>query len=202
MWGASGLAFLTKGPPGLLPLAAILLFIAASEGARPLGRAITVQGLLLFLGLGAGWFAVVVAQRPELLPFYLDGEVAARVATARFHRNPEWYGPLVVYLPALVAGTLPWTGAVVAAVAGGVRELRLRGWTWWRDDPQRLFLVLWFWLPLAVFSAARSRLHLYMVPLCVPLALVAARSLATTARGGWQELRFFTVRPVGARPPP
>jgi 4-amino-4-deoxy-L-arabinose transferase len=45
-------------------------------------------------------------------------------------------------------------------------------------DRHWLLLCYWLLLPLAVFFLARSRLHLYVLPLFVPLALIMARPLA------------------------
>jgi 4-amino-4-deoxy-L-arabinose transferase len=44
------------------------------------------------------------------------------------------------------------------------------------SDEMRL-LACWLLLPLIVFTLARSRLPLYLLPLFVPLALIAARAL-------------------------
>ena len=58
----------------------------------------------------------------------------------------------------------------VAARSGFIARLRA-------NDEARL-LACWLLLPLVVFMLARSRLPLYLLPLFVPLALIAARALA------------------------
>jgi hypothetical protein len=51
-----------------------------------------------------------------------------------------------------------------------------------RGHSADLFLLLWLLLSLGVFSVARSRLPLYVLPLFVPLALLVARRLGPAFR--------------------
>lgn len=164
MWAGFGLAFLTKGPPALLPLLAIVVFEANQRGIGKLWRPL---GLLGFAVVGLGWFLVVVQRHPGLLDYFLGHEVVARIATGEHRRNPEWYGPFKVYLPVLLLGLLPWL-------------LRLRPrWPQWRTaTPEARFLWLWLGVPLLVFCLSRSRMWLYVLPLFVPLSLLVARALS------------------------
>jgi 4-amino-4-deoxy-L-arabinose transferase-like glycosyltransferase len=180
MWTAFGLAFMTKGPPALLPLLAILAFEGFHAGGlRRLGAVMgRPLGLLGFAVVGFTWYLVVIRRHPGLLDYFLGHEVYARIATDKLRRFPQWYGPLVVYLPTLVLGSLPW----FAMVAPRLRAL----WAARRPtDEQTRFLWWWFALPLAVFCLARSRLPLYVLPLFAPLCLLLARALrgATFGRG-------------------
>jgi 4-amino-4-deoxy-L-arabinose transferase-like glycosyltransferase len=179
MWAAFGLAFLTKGPPALLPLVAILVF-EASE--RSLGRVLwRPLGLLGFALLGLGWYALVIRLHPGLLDYFLGHEVYARIATAELQRFPQWYGPFVVYLPTLLLGTLPWWPLLLLrgarkTVSEDAAEAAARGWRAWPQEQR--FLWVWLLLPLLVFCLARSRLPLYLLSCFVPLSLLLARALA------------------------
>ena len=175
---ALGLAFLTKGPAGLVFLPAMLLFRLLPAGRRA-GAApvLNLTGIVLLLAIGLSWFAKVAAQRSGLAGYFLGEEVLGRLA-GHHHRNPQWYGPVAIYGLALVAGALPWClfwprlgrWLRAAAGAGGFRRALL-------DRPRALFPFLSFLLPLVIFSLSRSRLPLYVLPLFVPLALVTARAL-------------------------
>ena len=168
MWAGFGLAFLTKGPPALLPLIAIVVFEVSQRRGLRLLRPL---GLLAFAVVGLGWYAVVIHLHPGLLDYFLGHEVYARIATAELQRFPQWYGPLVVYLPTLVLGSLPW---LVAALP----RIRER-WAARAPMPDELrFLWCWFGLPLLVFCLARSRLPFYLLPLFAPIALLLGRALA------------------------
>ncbi len=165
MWAAFGLAFLTKGPPSLLPLLAIVAFEISQGRARTLLRPI---GLLAFALVGFSWFLVVINRHPGLLDYFLGHEVYARIATDELKRYPEWYGPFVIYLPTLLVGMLPWAFAL--------RKPALPRWA--ALDTQSRFLWIWLCLPLLIFCLARSRLPLYLLPLFAPISLLLARNVS------------------------
>jgi len=188
MWAGFGLAFLTKGPPGLLPLLAVFVFDALTPATgihgqrRP--RALQWWGPLLFVAIALPWYLAVVLRNPGLLDYFLGAEVVDRIASDQFKRHGEWYGWLTIYAPTLLLGTLPWTPALWR----WLRSLPAQLSTWrspvGRDvDRAGLLLALWIALPLLVFCVSRSRLPLYVLPLFVPLALVVARQRLGEGRG-------------------
>ncbi len=181
-----GLAFLTKGPPGLLPLAAIGAFVAW-RGRRSLSarrRLWSPWGLAAGIVVGLGWYAIVVATRPGLAGWLVSEEVVARVVSTHHHRN----NPAAMYVVALLAGFLPWTVALPSLAGGWRASLARVGRRLRRPGDDRVrFLLLWLLVPLAVFVAARSRLPLYVLPLFVPLAVggsLLLRGLAGEAEAG------------------
>ena len=178
MWGAFGAAFLTKGPPGLLPLLAIAAYTLATPRLRRAKGLNAWRGLLVFLAVALPWYLVVVARNPGLLSYFVGEEIVARVASEGFQRHAEWYGGFEVYVPTLLVGTLPWAAWWLRAAWRGLAAWRRRGRDAWRalDERQR-FLLWWLLLPLLVFFIARSRLPLYLLPLMAPLVLLSAREL-------------------------
>lgn len=184
MWAGFAIAFMTKGPPALLPLLAVVAmqWLAPAPERRSLRAWWT--GALLFVLLALPWYLVVVLRHEGLLSYFLGTEVVARIASDKLHRNPQWYGWLLVYGPTLLLGSLPWTGVAWRALRSGLRRART-----WRDAATRRadapLLALWLWLllPLIVFCIARSRLPLYVLPLFVPIAVLAARQWQAEGRG-------------------
>jgi 4-amino-4-deoxy-L-arabinose transferase-like glycosyltransferase len=177
MWGSWGLAFLTKGPPGLLPLLAVVLFLGVHDRAF-LRALFPPGGVALFCLVAFPWFVLILLQDPHLLGYFLGYEVVGRVFTATHARNAEWYGAFKIYAPVLVMGALPWWALAIGA-AGGLRGT----WTRLREciatrRIEGLLLLYWFLVPLVVFFASQSRLQLYVLPLFVPLSLIVARPLA------------------------
>jgi 4-amino-4-deoxy-L-arabinose transferase-like glycosyltransferase len=172
MWGGFALTFMTKGPPGLLPLLPLLIFTGRQAGWRAMGRLFPWRGLLLFAVVGLSWYVVAITSKPGLLHYFIGSEVVGRIATDQFHRNGEWYGAIVAYAPTLLAGALPW--------------LALALWARWKTHqsgehkahPETQLLLWWFFLMLTVFCIARSRLPLYVLPLFAPLALMMTQALA------------------------
>ena len=80
-------------------------------------------------------------------------------------------GPIWLYIPCLLAGTLPWS---LLVLAGWRRSLRLRDAAG-RIDPALLYLVLWIAVPLVMFSLAHSKRPQYSLPLRPAVALLAAK---------------------------
>jgi len=173
LWLAAGLAFMTKGPPGLLLLGASMLFAFLTARGAGLRKLFAWDALAVFLVVGGTWYVVVALREPGVMRYFLVEEVVNRVASDKMHRNAEWYGALKIYLPTVVLGTLPWLPLLVRA---GWRE---RGTLMreLRTNADTRLLACWL-LPIVVFMLARSRLPLYLLPLFVPLALIAARALA------------------------
>lgn len=195
MWVAFGLGFLTKGPPALLPLLAIVAFLKLR--GQPLRPLFPPLGLLAFAMVGLGWFALLVARDPSLAGYFIGDELIARVASDAHDRNPEWYAPFTVYLPVLVVGVLPWALALLpspatlaARAAPGYWRARLAA------EPGLAFLLLWLGLPLLVFSLSQSRQPGYVLPLFAPLALLLALALAPRfdlGRWRWRALLAVAV---------
>ena len=176
---AFGLGFLTKGPPALAFLPGMLLW---RRFARPRAAGASrreLAGILLGLVLGLSWFLVVAARQAGLARYFLAGEVVGRIA-GHHHRNSAWYGPWVIYGPALIGGALPWClGWPTLWRAfrsrfeqeGGLRPLL-------RAHPRLALLLACFGPALTLFCVVRSRLPLYVLPLFIPLALATARGLS------------------------
>ena len=173
MWAGFGLAFMTKGPPGLLPLLPIIVFLRTLPAPRP--TLVDLPSLALFALVALPWYAAVIVANPGLLDYFVGYEVYGRVFTDVHDRNSHWYGAIQVYTPVLLLGMLPWSWVLWPRIRGMWRQRgALREW-WQARAIEDRWLLLWFALPLVVFCLARSRLPLYLLPLMVPLALLVAR---------------------------
>jgi 4-amino-4-deoxy-L-arabinose transferase-like glycosyltransferase len=159
-----GLATLAKGPIGfLLPGLVAAGYVLATREWRLLRRLVSPTGILLFLLVAGPWyFLVYQAQgRAFVDVFLLDHNVQRFTST--IHRHPgAWH----YYVGIVLLGFFPWSGLLVSAFAA----LRVRAS---RPD---LFLLLWFGLPFAFFSAAGSKLPGYIVPCLPPLAILMGRA--------------------------
>ena len=192
MWLAWGLAFMTKGPPALLPLLSVVVMLLVHDRRRLRGL-FPAAGLVLFAIVAFTWFALIVRQDPGRLGYFLGYEVYDRIFTGTHARNSRWYGAFEVYLPMLVLGALPWWPMALAA-AGGPRAAfgKLRARIAARDR-EWLLLAYWFCVPMAIFFLAQSRLQLYVLPLFVPLSIAMARALA---RWSWLDVRRLTATTI------
>ncbi len=186
MWFGFAAAFLTKGPPALLPMLVMMVFSSLAPSGRPRQWLHMGGGLLLFLAMALPWFVLVTYENPGLLDYFLHTEVVDRVASDRFRRHGEWYGWLEVYLPTLLIGTLPWIGGLWC----WLRQLPAAARRWSSVDARQaeagsVFLALWVIVPLLVFCIARSRLPLYLLPLFVPLALAVTAGRENASKPGF-----------------
>lgn len=180
MWLGFGLAFLTKGPPGLLPLISIIIFAAIRGGREGLRRLASPVGLILFTVVGFGWYAAEIVRIPGLFHYFWSFEIVGRLEGVQ-NRNPGIHGLLVTYLPVVLFGLLPW---IVLWFLPTQRRARAANIGSGRSTESR-FLFIWIGIPLTVFILAQSRISLYLLPLMVPAALWLAMGI----RLSWASIR-------------
>ena len=180
-WIFAGLGALTKGPPALLvPLATLAsagIFLHRSRAWRP-PRWTTALGIVLFLAIGCGWFAVEAFKHPGLLVYWFGQELIARNITAGFDRNPGVAFVFTAYVPVLLLGTGPWLAFVLVRWRKSFESwpgLRPIPRTW--NGAARWALLTGIAVPFLAFACSRSRLAAYLTPLFVPLALLLGRGL-------------------------
>ncbi len=187
-WVFTGLGMLTKGPPALLVPAFLLgsasLLTHRGSFWRPPFR-ITALGVVLFLGIGCGWYFAEAMENPGLLAYWFTHELIARNISPEFHRNPELTYVFTVYLPLLLFGTGPWLCILLFRCWQRFRGM-LPAWpeqfTW--NRAARWALIAGVAGPFLVFAGSHSRLPLYLTPVYVPLALLLGRGLEfAVARG-------------------
>ena len=193
VWFLMGLAFMTKGPPSLLVLPAMVAtwFLMPREQRKAV-RLFNPGALALYLVVAGTWYVWEVLRNPGLLQYWLHDEVINRSLTNEFNRNPQFYMNFVFYVPVLLFGCWPWGGWLMylhrkawlsrlVSVFGGSG---FRGWSWsalranvrqWPLEKQ--WSVLAFGLPLLVFFLSRSKLPLYVLPLFGPLSVFIAAGL-------------------------
>ncbi|RDI97559.1 glycosyltransferase family 39 protein [Dyella solisilvae] len=177
MWLGFALAFLTKGPPGLLPLLPIVTFSVFCGDWRSVRRLFDPVGFVLFMVIGFSWYAMAALRYPWLIHYFLHDEVYGRIFTSMHGRHAGAIGWAQIYVPVLVVGTFPWWTAVSGALGEFFRPGRLRKLR--NERSIQLFAALWLVIPLLIFCLSQSRLPLYLLPLFVPLALLSASRLET-----------------------
>ncbi|MBD2767702.1 glycosyltransferase family 39 protein [Hymenobacter sp. BT664] len=172
-WLAAGLAFLTKGPVGLvLPLLAVAgCFFGQERTRRPFTRH-HAWGAVLFVVVGLGWYGYLVAENPAFVRYFLFEHTVRRFA------NPEAFGrsqPWWFYCVLVPATSLPWSAALLGRA----------GRTPWATLPRawRNVLVLWVLVPLVFFSFSSSKLLLYVLPVFPGVALLVVYYLSECTEG-------------------
>jgi 4-amino-4-deoxy-L-arabinose transferase-like glycosyltransferase len=180
--GITGLAFLVKGPVGVIvPLLAML---AGRTAAR---RDVLPSWHNLMRGLAA-WCVVVL---PWALAFgqrlafgrafeTVRTEVIDRYVTGFDHVEPPWF-----YVQVVLVGMLPWCAPLAVGLVRLVRR--------WRDPGARngLYAAAALITGIAFFSIGKSKLPTYILPLAPLAALVVTWELG-------KELEENEPRPWGA----
>ncbi|MDI3503581.1 MAG: hypothetical protein PWP64_517 [Candidatus Cloacimonadota bacterium] len=164
-----GLAFLTKGPVGLLfPLLSVIPF-KRKWGANPHPQVLhTCGAILLAVLISISWYLVMVINDPTFLRYFLFRHTLERFAGASvFSRNePFWY--FLVLVPATLL--MPFFALVHYLVKTGKRLFK---------DEHAYFI---FWLivvPMIFFSISSSKRILYVLPLAPLTAILAAGIIAS-----------------------
>jgi 4-amino-4-deoxy-L-arabinose transferase-like glycosyltransferase len=170
VWLAMALAVLSKGLEGIvLPGLALALYMFVQRDGRLLLRLRWRAGLLVFALVAVPWFVLMQQRNPEFFHFFFVYEHVDRYLEPAHHRpGPWWY-----YFPLLLVGMLPWTPALVGALARAAKGTAPAG----ALDVDRLLLA-WSAVIIAFFSASDSKLPAYIVPAMPALALLVARDAA------------------------
>ena len=182
MCAAFGLGFLTKGPAAAIPAGAMLVFLVVRRQLREYLLAPWVlPGFLLFCLTGLTWYFYIGHEIPGALRYFADNLLIGRTVSAKYDRNPGISG-ILLYLAALLGGTLPWS--LVWWPTFWKRRTRLltrASWNSLRADAAGLLLFTWIAVPVVVLFLARSKLPLYALP------ILPATALATARMGIWQK---------------
>lgn len=150
----SGLAFLTKGPPGL---AFPALALAPLVFLRP--RAILHALLAVVAGFAviACWLAPAIVAGGEGFAW----DTAMRMFFQRVSESGSHQRPWHLYLSSLATDFAPWVVLLPLALA------RVR-----RADPFAVVCASWLLLPLALFSCFETKRGLYLMPAYPAMAIL------------------------------
>jgi hypothetical protein len=94
----------------------------------------------------------------------LFGDYMVGIYTSTFQRHA---GPIYFYIIVILLGMLPWSINVVAGIVNGVKK---------ENRDKTLFLLVWSAVVFVIFSAARTKVPGYILPIFPPLSILAAMS--------------------------
>lgn len=179
---------LSKGPAVFVFLPALAIHRLRWDGWRATLRPELIATGLFGIGLGATWYLTIGAALPGTLSYWWDLQIAGRLWSDQYDRSPEWWKGFEIYVPMLIAGSLPYTFGLWGDLRHGTGALF--GRSPHRNAPSYLsrqaeqteahgssLLVLAAIVPLVVLFAASSKLTLYALPLLAPLAVLATGRL-------------------------
>jgi len=178
MWLFLGLAFLTKGPPGLLPLLVGIVYLGFSRRAKKPSLLELLTGIIIFCAVAFPWYILVIQKHHGLLSYFIKDEIIGRIVTGEHTRNAGLFGAFKIYPHTLLFGSLPWSFFLLTWMWKTKPRIFTNQWlNLLQNRDNALFILLWFLVPLVFFTISSSRLPLYVIPLFVPLALATARCI-------------------------
>jgi len=168
-YGATGLAFWTKGPAGLLPLLLLVVWALVEDRRRRLASLRLPRGLALLAAIVAPWPLIgLLGQASGLQAAVVNDQMAW------YLRRAGSGSTLVAPLQNAFGILFPWALLTPLIVVQAVRALRGRGGE--RDTVQ--LLLTWAAVTfVAVALSAQQRVRYYL-PLLTPLALLTGWWLA------------------------
>ncbi len=178
---ATGIAVLIKGPMAFVIVAVLLLFERFRRGRFPEGRywlAFLIAAVIPLIWLVPAIMSGGEAYAREILV----EQNAGRAIGSWTHREPPWF--YILHAPATF---FPWFAMIAASLLAlfrpGSAEDRIT------DDGLR-FCVSWFLAVLIPFSIISGKLDVYMLPACVPLAILIAGFIVRYEGGRWSRFAF------------
>jgi 4-amino-4-deoxy-L-arabinose transferase-like glycosyltransferase len=178
------LATLAKGPVApALSATIIFLFVAVKRDWGAIPRTLWMPGIGLYLAVMLPWYIAVQVRNPEFFRvFILEHNLARFSGDVYHHHQPFWF-----YVPVFLLAVMPWTIALVFAVAERVRAVWAEGKEAFSspEDSWPLFLLIWMLVPILFFSASQSKLPGYILPAVPAGALLVTEYLA--ARRGQEK---------------
>ncbi|HXK24344.1 MAG TPA: phospholipid carrier-dependent glycosyltransferase [Myxococcota bacterium] len=169
---AAGAAFLTKGLLGFaLPAIVLAAFLTWERRWRIALRHAWIAPLTA-IGVVLPWSLAVARSDADFWPYFIWNEHVRRFASEDAqHVAPFWY-----YVPVLLGCAMPWVPLWPAVIAG----LRARTTT-----PLVRFALCGLVFPFGLFTIARGKLAIYLLPCFPALAILTALGLrAELARSG------------------
>lgn len=181
-----GLAVLTKGPVGLLPIPAFAVFLFWQGNLKQFRNVFPIWSFGLSLGPALLWITAVVA----LTPSGFFEEAVVDNLFGRFFSGTAHIRPWTYFFVHFPLEFLPWTLLWPLAfshtrrLAGDSEDSALRSGT-------RL-LTIWIGLCFVFFTLSAGKRGLYMLPTYPPLAILCGLALdrwisarSRLAPGGW-----------------
>ncbi len=165
-----GLAFLTKGPVGLMPQGLFAIFYSRMQRMDKRVGVHAFIAPLIGLIICASWFLVLVINNPAFLDYFVKHQLVDRVASDAFSRaKPWWYYLVTIPLFALPA---------FMYFVGYLRSLFLKK----PSVPLSKVILLSLGISLLVFSLSSSKLIFYVLPLYLFIAILSAKHVVAVTQ--------------------
>ncbi|MGH7933213.1 MAG: ArnT family glycosyltransferase [Candidatus Binataceae bacterium] len=177
---ACGLAILSKGLAGLIPIAVVAISVLALPGFSVIGIGGLLIQFAIAVAVAAPWFIIEAISRGDLFwSTFVKQETLARL-TSHLEDQPNAQAYSLITFAAEIRYLwpilLPLAGLSIAALRRGALT------TMRRLPPELAVWFLWLGLALGAACAVQTKLGWYILPALIPVALVSGVILAGAFR--------------------
>jgi 4-amino-4-deoxy-L-arabinose transferase-like glycosyltransferase len=193
---ACGLALLSKGAAGLIPLSVVTIAVLTMPTFSNLGKAGLTGIVLACAGIAAPWFTYeLVHNSSGFWNIYIKNETLLRIAE-HLEDNPASAG----FTAYTFIGEVHYLWPTLPPLAGLVyAALRERGWGLLRSIPGIVKVwLLWFGIALAAAFAVQTKLGWYVLPALIPVAVLAGAMLSSAFMHSGPARRYCRPLALGA----
>jgi 4-amino-4-deoxy-L-arabinose transferase-like glycosyltransferase len=181
-----GAAVLAKGPAAIILSGGAVFFWALfTKRWRDAFRLLHPAAIASFCLTALPWYILCARRNPDFFRIFIIEHNFKRFLTPEF----QHIQPFLFYIPILALGLLPWTTSVATLFTDAAHSLRNGGWL----KSPNLFFACWTIFPVVFFSASKSKLPGYILPLFSPLVLLLAQSVSHRVRKIVQPSRWIGI---------
>ena len=162
-----GLIFETKGPVGLIfPILFIVIHkIVFKEKFKMNWH--HVFGFILFVLIAMSWYLALIASNENILDYFINRQLKDRMISNSFNRSkPFWY-----YLVTVPLLALPWFIILMVQLKSSFQKII-------KEQKMKLVLYVVILVILVLFSAFKTKLILYVLPMFGFIAILSAKMLS------------------------
>jgi 4-amino-4-deoxy-L-arabinose transferase-like glycosyltransferase len=182
---ACGLALLSKGAAGLIPLSVVIIAVS-TPAVSELGIVGLITIIAVSVAVAAPWFVYQFLHNSRgFWATYVRDETLLRIA-----KHLEDKPVAASFTARTLFSEVRYLWPLLLPLAGlGLAAFRSRGWRFLRCIPAWVRVwVLWFAIAFAAAGAVQTKLGWYVLPALIPIALLAGAILAGA---------FMQVGPAG-----
>lgn len=191
----SSLAFLTKGLIGILfPFGIACAYLLSTDGLRGLKKMFSLKGIILFVLLCGPWYGaqLFINGQEFIQQFFVKHHLKRYTGVISGHKGPLYY-----YIPALIAGLIPWVVFLPAGIRHALRDVRSgRNEHKAGSDHLDLFAFIWFAAIVTFFSLSTTKLPNYVLPGIPAAALLI--SFGMTEEEAWRKYSYLGIAALTA----
>jgi 4-amino-4-deoxy-L-arabinose transferase-like glycosyltransferase len=177
-----GLAFLTKGPVGILPQLFFAISYVRFNKIKMRFGFHQIAGIVFCIILCASWFGILLLESESFLDYFVNYQLVHRVSGDVFKRSqPFWY-----YLAVMPPLALPAFIYFIDYCFGGFKKEKVK------SNLTRL-IVIPLVLMFIIFSASSSKLIFYVMPLYLFISILSARHLTNISLRKEKVFEIFSV---------